>query len=101
VRVVGGAVDRIEHPARAARCRRVAAELLRQHLVIGEPLGHHSTKHLLDGDVHVRDEIDGAFLVDAHRAAEAIDLNRAGAHDGLDGGGEEKGIARQFRRRNR
>ena len=39
VRVVRGAVDRIEHPARARRATSRAAHLLGEHLMIGKALG--------------------------------------------------------------
>jgi hypothetical protein len=57
--------------------------------MIGKALGDEGTEHALDGDVHLRDEIDRAFLFDLEIAAELRHLELAGADNRLDRGGEE------------
>jgi hypothetical protein len=92
VRVVGRAVDGIEHPAemRNPVAGLAAAELLAEHGVVGKTLGNHGAKPALDLDVDLGDEIDDALLVDADVGPEVRHLHFARAHDGLDGRGEKQ-----------
>ena len=90
MRVVGRAVDRVEHPAERRGRVAVAAglELLAEHDVIGKPLGDHRAELALDLEVDLGDQIDRALLVDADVGAEAGQLDLAGANDRFDRGGE-------------
>ena len=86
VSVVRRAIDGIEHPAVFGGLFRLAAlELFAKDGVIRETLGNHRAKSPLDRDVDVRDEIDGALLVDAEiRGAEVFHLHAARVHRRLD-----------------
>ncbi len=92
VRVVGRAVERIEYPAGTGRRRGRAAHFFREDVVIGKAFGDERAKHFLDGDIDFGDEVDRAFLVDLHAAAERGHLHVAGAHDRLDGRRHEQRI---------
>ena len=88
---VGGAVERIEHPA-MARPAHASAELFRQHVMIREALRDHRAKHPLDFEIDLGDQIDGALFFDTHAGVELGDLEIAGAHDRFDRGREEQWI---------
>ena len=90
VRIVGRAVDRVEYPAERRGGLAVAAslELLAQHDVTGESLGDHRAELPLDLQVDLGDQVDRAFLVDAHVAAEPRQLHVAGTNHRLDRGGQ-------------
>ncbi len=62
--------------------------LLGEDVVAGMPLGDERANHALDRQVHLGDQIDRALLVNLERAAQRGQLDRAGALDGVDGGGE-------------
>ncbi len=94
VRKVGRAVDRVEHPARTAGDRLVPAQFLGQHAVIRKTLGDELAEHPLDGEVDLGHQVDDALLVDPQVAAEPRHHGIAGAHDRLDGGDHQQGIAR-------
>ena len=66
VRVVGGAVERVEHPAVAGAGARLP-HLLGEHVVIGKSRRDQRAEHPLHFDVDLGDEVDRALLVDAQR----------------------------------
>ena len=82
VRVVGGAVNRVENPARSGRRQGAAAELFGENLMTGKASRDEVAEHALNRDIDFRDEVDGAFFFDEHVAlAEALHLQCAGACD--------------------
>ena len=67
--------------------------------MVRETLGDQRPEHPLDLEVDRGDEIDRAFLVDSDVAAEARDLDVAGAKHGLDGGGQQERVERAVQAR--
>ena len=95
MRVVGGAVQRIEDPARPIRHAGCATHLLRQNLMIGKALGDERPEHPLDRHVDFGDEIDHTLLVDANVLAELRHLHFTGAQNGFDCCGEKKRVGQR------
>ena len=93
MREVGGAVDRVEHPAGSLRDFEAAAELLAENCVRRKSLGDHLAEFTLDGQVHVGHEIDRALLVHPDVLSEVGHHPVAGAGDRFDGGGQQERIA--------
>src|SRR5688572_14489320 len=92
--VVGGAVERVVHPAvfRRARLLRIAAHLLSEDVVIGKALGNNRPAHPLAFEIDLGHEIDGALLVDVETRGTACELNGAGLEDDFDCGREKDWI---------
>ena len=94
VRVVVGAVERVEHPAVARANRLVAAELLGDDLVVREPLGDELAEHALAGEVHLGHQVDLALLPDLQVRSDMVELDLPGGQHGFDGSGVEPGVDR-------
>ena len=62
--------------------------------MIGKALGENRPAHALALEIDLRDEIDGALLVDVKSRGTPGELNRAGLKDDFDCGGEKDWIRR-------
>jgi hypothetical protein len=96
---VGGAVDRIEHPAGAGGNLAAAAHFLGEYGVVGKALGDQLAEHAFDRDVDFGDEVDDALLVDLKCLPEAGHHHRTGTLDDFDRSREERRIERHALRR--
>ena len=106
---VGGAIERVEHPA-VGSTGVAAAELFGQYVVVWKSRGDEGAARPLHLEVDLGHEIDRPLLVHPHHRPEPGALDGAGVGHDFDGGGQEariggshvgapSGTARRFTRR--
>src|SRR3954465_7537437 len=91
MRVVRRPVHRIENPAVLGHALAIlhTGKFFAQDDVVWKSRRDERTEFTFDPEIDFGDQIDRAFFVDPHGAAEMRHLNFSGADDRLDGGSEK------------